>query len=1034
MSETHELAVFGKIARTCARHAGWVVLVWLAAAAVLNVVVPQLEYTAAKHSAPFIPENAATATLRQMSNDFEVPASSAVGGVVISSERTLDDADIAYYHDLVGRLVADDDNVAYVLDTFSNPGLDGLGMSPDGKALYLMVATVGDVGSTRAQQATQHVRAEIAALPRPAGLEVNFTGPSPTLSDLFSAIDTSLLIITGVSVLLITVMLLAVYRSLMTALIPLLAVGTSLGVARPIISWLGGHELLSISNFTIALSTAMLLGAGTDYGIFLLANYHEDRRRGVGVDDAVARSGARTAGIIIASALTIARAGLAMIFTKVGMFRTAGPPITLAIAVAAAVSLTLTPALIALWGRRGYAQPRPLNERAWRHRGATIVRHAPALVAASLAFLIATASALVTFRPNMDENSMQLRATDSKQGYDAVDRHWGVNEAAPEFIVVRADHDMRNTSDLAALDLIATAVGNHPEIAYVRSITRPDGKPLPETAIGFQTGRVADGLTDAHHRVDDAIPELRHLAAGATRLRDGSAEAAARIPQLTAGTRDIVALTRTLLSTLESAEQVVGKLSDGSLDVTTLVHNASTATTVLDAVADEIDGGRDKIAASTAALHAVFDPLTDSAPSPACATDDACMRARAAFDELNDATGGAALTAITGAQLLVPIVPDDIVTGALAVLPELRETSEGLRSLLDQLGTRTTQQARADLNTLLAGVDELSTGIGRLNDGLSQVKIGTDTMVAVTDELNHGLDRAAEYLHGLSTNTVDGAGRGFYLPPQAQHDPRFTAGQRLLISPDGHTARMMAIWAVNPYSAEALRAVPEIVDAARNAATDTVLEDASIETTGLASLSQGHLDQTWRDFTLFGVVAVTAVLLVLVVMLRSLVAPVLMLGAVVLSFASAAGVSTLIWQHLIGIDVDWSVLPVSFMALVAVGADYSMLFAARIREESHSGVTSGIIRGFGSTGSVITTAGVVFAITMFALTSGTVLNLVQIGSTIGIGLLLDITVVRTYLVPAAMALLGDRMWWPSAPARRHTTPTRGVETATNISA
>ncbi|MDT0399992.1 MMPL family transporter, partial [Streptomyces edwardsiae] len=155
-----------------------------------------------------------------------------------------------------------------------------------------------------------------------------------------------------------------------------------------------------------------------------------------------------------------------------------------------------------------------------------------------------------------------------------------------------------------------------------------------------------------------------------------------------------------------------------------------------------------------------------------------------------------------------------------------------------------------------------------------------------------------------------------------------------------------------------------------------VLERAQIESTGLASLSQRHVDQTWRDFALFGVVAVAAVLLVLIVMLRSLVAPLLMIAAVVLSFGAAAGLSTLIWQHLIGLSLDWSVVPVSFMALVAVGADYSMLFAARIREESHSGVISGIIRGFGSTGSVITTAGVVFAITMFALTSGTVLNLV----------------------------------------------------------
>lgn len=1020
MAHNHELKFFGSVSRFAARHAWWVLTAWLIGAGALNMLVPQLEHTVAEHSAPFIPENAATETLRQMSQEFGVPASTAVGSIVLSSERALDGADFEYYHELVQRLVADKDDVAYVMDTFSNPGLGGLGMSPDRKSLHLLLATIGDVGSTRAHQSTENIRAEITGLARPDGLEVNFTGPSPTLSDLFAAIDTSLLIITAVSLLLITAMLLAVYRSLATALIPMLTVGISLAVARPIVSWLGARELLSISNFTIALATAMVLGAGTDYAIFLLANYHEGRRRAVSVDDAVARSGSRTAAIIIASALTIAGAGMAMIFTKVGMFRTAGPPITLAIAITAAVSLTLTPALVGLWGRHGYAEPRALNERAWRRRGATIVRHAPALAAASLAFLIATSSVLLTFRPNIDENAMQLRSTDSKRGYERVYRHWGVNEAAPEFIVVRADHDMRNTRDLAALDLIARAVGNLPEIAYVRSITRPDGNPLAETAVGFQTARVADGLAEADRRVGTALPELRRLASGVTQLRDGSGDAAARIPQLTTGAHQVVTLARTLLSTLESANRLVSVISDGSLDVATLVHNVSTATAALDAVAAEIDSGRDKIAASTAGLHAVFDPLTTATASPMCASDPGCIRARAAFDELNDATGGAALTAITAAQMVAPIVPDNAVASALSVLPDLRDTANGLRSLLDQLGSRTPEQARTDLNALTAGIEELASGIGRLHDGLNQVKAGTDTMVELTGELSDGLSRATQYLQGLSANTTDGAGRGFYLPPQAQHDPRFTAGQQLLISPDGRTARMLAVWAVNPYSSQALQAVPRIVETARNAATGTVLQNAGIETTGLASLSQGHIDQTWRDFVLFGVVAVIAVLLVLIVILRSLVAPLVMIAAVVLSFASAAGVSTLIWQHLIGIDVDWSVLPVSFMALVAVGADYSMLFAARIREESHSGVVSGIIRGFGSTGSVITTAGIVFAITMFALTSGTVLNLVQIGSTVGIGLLLDITVVRTYLVPAAMSLLGERMWWPSRPAQPST--------------
>lgn len=296
------------------------------------------------------------------------------------------------------------------------------------------------------------------------------------------------------------------------------------------ISWLGAGELLSVSNFTIALVTAMVLGAGTDYGIFLLANYHEGRRKGLSVDDSVARSGAHTAGIVIASALTIAGAGMAMLFTKIGMFRTAGPPIALSIAITVAVSLTLTPAIMALWGRRGYAEPRPLDERRWRRRGASIVRRAPALVAASLVFLLATSAVLFTFQPNIDENAMQLRSTDSKRGYDTVYRHWGVNEAAPEFVTIRADHDMRNTDDLAALDLIAMSIGNIPQVAYVRSITRPDGKPLPETAIGSQTAQVGEGLADAHDRVEQAIPQLKQLAAGVTQLHDGSAGAADRLP------------------------------------------------------------------------------------------------------------------------------------------------------------------------------------------------------------------------------------------------------------------------------------------------------------------------------------------------------------------------------------------------------------------------------------------------------------------------------------------------------------------------
>ena len=161
--------------------------------------------------------------------------------------------------------------------------------------------------------------------------------------------------------------------------------------------------------------------------------------------------------------------------------------------------------------------------------------------------------------------------------------------------------------------------------------------------------------------------------------------------------------------------------------------------------------------------------------------------------------------------------------------------------------------------------------------------------------------------------------------------------------------------------------------------------------------------------------AITLVLIFLIValMLRSPVAGVVVVGTVVVSYASALGASILIWQHLLHHELHWAVAPISFIALVAVGADYNLLLAMRIREEARAGLGTGIIRAFAATGGVVTTAGIVFGITMFALAGSSVLSVAQIGVTIGVGLLLDTLVVRTFVLPSIVALLGRWFWWPT---------------------
>ena len=1006
-------AFFRNTGAFCARHRWWVIGFWVALVVGLNLAVPQIEQTVSEKSAAFLPEHMPSVdALRDMSTDFGAPASTAVGSVVLADDGGITTADDDYYRRLVEVLSGDHENVAYVLDMYGNPATRAAAVSPDGKAVNVMVVAEGDVGSTRAHHSTVAIRSAIDSIPKPDGLSVYYTGASPTLADLFSSIDLSLLIITGVSVLLITLMLLIAYRSLITALIPLATIGFGLGAVRPIVSFLGANELMSISNFSIAIMTALVLGAGTDYAIFQIAGYHDARRAGEDPDTAVATASARVSPILVASALTIAAAAGAMIFAEVGMFKTAGPPTAIGVLLAMAISVTLTPALMSVAGRRGHIEPKASTERRWRRRGATIIRHSGPLVAVSMVVLVALAAMVPLLRVSYDEESVQLYANDSTRGYDKVLEHYGVNEILPEYLIIRADHDMRNTNDLAALELVAMSVSKLPDIAYVRSITRPDGSPIPEASTGYQVGQVGNRLDDAHRQMVEATPELQRLASGVTALRDGADSALEQLPLLVDGTNQVVGLAGGVLDAVDTASRIVAIASDGRLSLPQGVTELATLADTLSLLVTAVSTSNAQTLAATEQLDDVFGPMLMTVPDAQCQADPTCLAARSAFSLFDKATGGKASRALQQAVNLSG-VPGEVIDKAKALLPEIETGLSQVKVLLDGLGGKTPAQLRSELGALTAGITELSTGMTQLAEGLRQVKVGTDKTVSLTGQLTAGLGEAGDYLQTMARDTTSGPGAGFYLPAQGLEDPRFVAGTKLLLSPNGKTARMLVVRSINPYGHEAIRTVHDIADTARTATTGTVLDGAEVSSTGLTSLSADMNDQVNRDFALYAVVAILAVFLILVVLLRSILAPLLLVLTVLLSFAATVGLSILFWQYGLGIDLDWSVVPLAFMALVAVGADYSMLFASRIREESQTGMIGGIIRGFGSTGGVITTAGVVFAVTMFALMSATVINLLQFGFTVGVGLILDVVVVRSVLVPAAMAAIGNRIWWPA---------------------
>ncbi|WP_284983623.1 MMPL family transporter [Arthrobacter sp. efr-133-TYG-118] len=161
-------------------------------------------------------------------------------------------------------------------------------------------------------------------------------------------------------------------------------------------------------------------------------------------------------------------------------------------------------------------------------------------------------------------------------------------------------------------------------------------------------------------------------------------------------------------------------------------------------------------------------------------------------------------------------------------------------------------------------------------------------------------------------------------------------------------------------------------------------------------------------------IVLAVILLVLMALLRAVLAPLLLIGTVVLSYAAALGVSAWVFNHVFGFPgADASVPLFGFVFLVALGVDYNIFLMTRVREESTlKGTRAGILKGLGATGGVITSAGVVLAATFAALGVIPILFLAQISFIVAFGVLLDTTIVRSLLVPALSYDIGRRIWWP----------------------
>ncbi|OBF47852.1 hypothetical protein A5787_09915 [Mycobacterium sp. 852002-50816_SCH5313054-b] len=917
------------VARTIRRFSVAIILGWLAIIAVLNFFVPPLEQVENQHSVSPTLTNAPSATASQRLNeDFKAAdqtgqsGSGSVATIVLEGQQPLGDDAHRYYDRLIAQLKDDPKHVIHVNDFWGDELTRQAAQSADGKAAYVLVILTAGNDSI---EAVQHI---VARTPAPQGVKAFVTGPAAIISDMSHSGDRTVATITLVSIAVIFITLLLVYRSIVTVILLLMVVGIELMVARGIVAFIGYHGIIGLSTLAVNLLVSLVIAAGTDYGIFFIGRYQEARQAGKDRETAFFTTYHGVTKVVVASGLTIAGALYCLVFTRLPSFYVLAVPCAVAVLVAVAVAITLIPAVLTVGSRFGLFEPkRKISYRLWRRVGTAIVRWPAPILVAALAVTLVGLLTLPGYSPSYNDQKFIPKDIPGNLGYEAASRHFPPSAMmAPEILLVETNHDLRDSADFLVLEKLAKAVLAVPGISTVQAVTRPEGTPIKHTTIPYLLSMQAAGqqqfLTFQRERMKDLLKQA-DLITEAINVTQRMYDV---MKQLVATTHDVVGHTHEMQALTSELRDNISNFEDFFRPIRSYFYWEK---------------------------HCFDIPI--------------CFSIRSVFDSLDG------VDAVSDKLILLVADLDQVDALLPQILAQLPQTIAIM------------QESRTMLLTMHSTMSGVLGNMGDNNNNATSMGRAFDT--AQNDD-------------------------SFYLPPETLKNKDFQRIMNIFVSPDGKAVRMLILQKGDPSSSEGLSRVDGIKSAAEEALKGTPLEDSKIYLSGTAASVRDQVRASTIDLMIAGIAALCLIFIVMLIMTRSFVAALVIVGTVLLSLGASFGLSVFAWQNLLGIQIHWSVLVMSVIVLLAVGSDYNLLLVARMKEEIGAGINTGIIRAIGGTGKVVTNAGLVFAFTMGSMLVSDLRTIGQVGTTIGLGLLFDTLVVRAFMTPSIAALLGRWFWWP----------------------
>ncbi len=946
-----------------------IVAAWIVGGVACAALAPSLAGSGSTDQASFLPSSAPSVQARdELERAF--PGSTSASSATITLERAggLTDADLAFRDAYAAWTMSADappELRAAVTGTEtadSRPELASMLRSDGGQfellVVNLDVENAGDAASIVVEQLREHLAAT-----SPGGLETHVTGAAAISSDYLEAVRVGTDSTTAVTVVLVLVILLLIYRAPLAALVPLVTIGSAYAVSRGILGFLAALGW-QVSSLLDTFLVVMVFGVGTDYAIFLISRYREEVAGGGDWHDAARTTVKRIGAVITASAATVIVGMTAMAFGEFEMISSTGPAIAVAIGVTLVAGLTLAPAMLSIFGHYLFwplhSRPRPEGDPGgfFARLASGVSRHPGIVTVGIMVALLVPAAFLPQVRTNFDVLSELPADADSRVGYEAIARYLGEDKLVQSTGLVDAGGggDMLAPSQLAKLRDLMIRLGDTPGVATVTSIVTPDG----------------DGVVPDGFRPSDQLRAIADEMDGDDGTT-GSDSASLLDPEVSDG--------------LDTALAYVNGLGTAFPDVAagTAMRDLQGGITHAQDIVERVR--------TNAVLSTQLRTLASSITSPSAAAGSS--------GEEDGAT-------------------ETLMSDYLAELADAYPEVRSLESWTDGVTAAKSLEKDGSITAALDLADAFN-ALANHFDGRPDATLSPQSLAGTPSAKE--LKREAEDTFGALPDQYRALGAVFATRPDDIWIPTTLTGEDAddlrdaidaFVARDRSATRFYVTNANDPYSGGAFGIVRDAQAVLAGGAPS--FGPAATATLGGPTAQFADVQDTLStDFNRVGIITVIGILVVLVLLLRSIVAPLYLVATVLVSYASAVGLSAFLFQDLMGHPGISFYLPLMvFVLLVALGSDYNIFLMSRIREESeHRPLKDGIRVASGRTGAVITSAGLILAGTFGSMATAPLIVLFQVGVAVAIGVLIDTFIVRSILVPAITTIAGDRAWWPS---------------------